>query len=316
LYVTLLALCLFLGTMWWLYFSNKFTVEPNNRERLVLENAVTGGMDVLGPGVWFRMPWWKEFVRVTLNREPKKVTEEEVRTADGALVVVDYRYDMISGRRYNRDTGELENKNPDDPTSVDDEVVKQAVTRINFSQRGDRISQEISAALEEQLGHYTANELTSPATAKPPVPAKTGTPVDNAADLYNLLEKEVEKGANLKLAFVGINICGFQLTGIKAKSAGLQSDIEKKARSKKIAEGVGELLTASKINDPKNPLSYREAVATGDPNFATVALAEAARYAAKELAEGLKEGLKNIGKGAPAEIPTPTSVPPTTGDKS
>lgn len=290
----IVGLIVFLVAVWWLYFNNMFSVEPNNRERLVVENGLTGEMDVLGPGTWFKPVWWKEFKRVKLNREPINVENEEVRSSEGTLLLVSCRYDIVSGREFDPKTGKLKHA-LDNMNAITPDVVKLAVTQIDYEDRTKRVASIVSAAIEDMLGYYTPNQLTSPAVDSPEVPLGSGVKIKTAAELYKKLEAMVQAEADQKLTFVGINIVDFEITGIKAKDTALQSEIERSARTQKRTEAAKKVMDAAKTEGSE--LSYREALVVGDEDFGKVAASQAARDVSENLSKAIVDGMRNFGKG-------------------
>lgn len=295
--------------IWRSHLQNTFRVEPNNRERLVLQNALTGGIAVLRPGAHPRGPWWKELARVDLNREPVAVPGEgrpsdEVKTSDGIRLHVDYRYDIITGRPFDDVTGRLTVK-PDAVDAVQDHVVILATTRIDFADREKRVQEIVENTLEAVFGWYQADALMTPEdfakkeTLQVPKdrlcgPDNTSRPddvlaenVQNPAKLYEQLAKCVQELANRDLLFVGINIVDFRITNLRFLDPRLQEALEDKKRKQKLREAAKEAQ-----RDGMN-LTDREAFAVGTDQFGTVALAEAGQ----KFGESLADGLRKFGKG-------------------
>lgn len=301
---------LFAYAIWSSYLQNAFTVEPNNRERLVIQNVLTGNITVLGPGSHPTAPWWKELERVDLNREPvsvpsKEHSAEEVKTSDGIRLLIEYRLDMLSGRPFHPDTGALGVYDPvtkiltkinvDDPAAVRDEEVVLAVTRIDFKQRETRIRDIVKASLEAELGHYKADELMTPEKNQPEVPKgpPPGPKVTSTADLYKELAALIEALANRGLLFVGINIVDFKITNLRFADDKLQQALENAKRIAKLREAALQAQYADPSLKGGDRISYREALAAGTDQYGTVTQAEAGRA----FGEALADGLKKFGKG-------------------
>lgn len=295
----------------WSYFNNRQVVEPNNRERLVIQEVLTGKMQVLGPGTHFLPSGWKELVRVDLNREPKQVPAssggegEEFRTSEGVLGRIEYRYDMVSGREFDQSTGRLilpdQVDNPD--ASVKEWVIALAVTRIDFEARHERIAAVVSAAIETELGSYTSDQLfrtansggfSIPAAAVPEL-GLNQVVVERADQLYTELAKCIEAKANQHLIFVGINIVGFQLTNLKPASANLQQSLEQEVRTQRHTAAAHQLIMTAGVGAN---ISFREALVATDPTaLGVVAQAEATVEAAQAFGEAIKVGTEKIAEG-------------------
>jgi hypothetical protein len=296
-----------------LYFSNRFTVKPNNIERVVVQNAATGRLKVLGPGTHFLGPGWKELTKIMLNREPVSVSDEEVRSADGNRLEVEYRFDMIAGRPFHPVTGQIGLYDPgppptftpisaDDRSAVRDREVILAVTAINFEQREQRIREVVRAALEQEVGLYSADLLTVPQeiaqaarTAGQPLPQipRVATPggiapvdIDNAAVLYRQLAQCVAENANAGLLHVGINIIDFRIMNLRYKDPKLQEALESKKRLAKLKDAALQLTG-------RDGITLREGLAAGTDQYGTVVLGEAGRDAADDIGFGLA----NFGRG-------------------
>lgn len=303
-----------IGSCVWLYFNNSFTVEPNNRERLVIQNIITGNMQVLGPGVHFRFVWWQSMVAVKLNREPVEVAKEEFRSANGPLGLIEYRYDIVTGREFNRTTGALTKPDKVDNSaiSVKNKYVLLAVTKIDYKDREKRVQEVVSSVIESVLGSFESDELFRPSKCNKgtgfEIP-KTNykdlldmgfkpQQVNSANQVYKELSSCIEALVNKKLTFTGINIVNFNVTNLKPESAALQERIEQEERSLRTAEAADAL--RQKLG--ADHISVREAIVATDPTaFAQVAKSQIAREIAKDTGESIAriiaDGLKNFGKG-------------------
>ncbi len=285
--------------VWALYFRNQQKVEPNNRERVVIQKVTTGEMDVLGPGTHFLGPEWKILERVDLNREPVSVSgdhAEEVKSSDGIRLKIEYRYDMVSGRPFDKKKGTLK-VDPDNADKVTKEMVISAVTRIDYPKRKDRIGEIVKAALEEELGQYTADQLMTPGTTGTPVfnAPQSATPggiapksITTTADLYTQLGKCVEERANRSLLHVGINIVDFKVTNLRFVGDELQKALENEKRMEKLA--------AAAEKAKRGDMTDREAFAVGTEHQGTVAVAQATTNAGQAFGRGLSEIGKGLGK--------------------
>lgn len=315
--VILVALGIGIVSILWTFLMNHKVVEPNNRERLVIQDVLTGSMKVLGPGTHFPPPWWKDLERVDLNREPKETIGQEFKTADGVLGLVDFRFDMISGRAYDPVSGRLLDPDGIDNTerSVSEEVILQAVTRIDYADREQRVSEIASAVIESELGSYTSDQAFRtaqtaaetlggffyvPTQAVPSLGLNTHQ-VRNAHDLYEALSKSIEAKINKELTFVGINIVGFRITNLKPKSPAFQESLEIEPRTRRHEAAARDMVARAGADAN---ISYREAlVATNPDALGQVATAEATVESAAAIGEAIKvgaqalaEGLKNFGK--------------------
>ena len=273
-----------------LYFRNRFSVEPNNRQRVIVQNIATGELRVLGPGTWFLGPGWKKFAVVDLNKEPVSVPAEEVKTSDGIRLDIEYRFDMVSGRPFDPTTGQL--LHPANIWTIDDEVVKLAVTRIDFEKREQRIREILKHRFEAELGRYTADELMTPQDAHGAagfeVPPGSATFVHNTAELYQQLAVNITDGGNLDLVFVGINLLDLRITNLRYKDPKLQDALENKKRLEKLRDA------ALPLTQGPDGITLREGLAAGTDQYGTVVLGEAGRDAADDIGFGLA----NFGTGA------------------
>lgn len=282
-YAATIAVVLF---VWFqLFYSQKFFVEPNKRERRVLENIVTGKMQVIGPGAHFRSPSWRELAVVDLNREPVSVPAkngdpgEEFRSKDGVLGLIEYRFDMLAGRPFDKDTGHLMVNDLDDESEVRDDVIILAVTRIDFSNREVIIREKVKAAVDAVLGNWESDWLFRP--------SKYGI---TATEMYRDRAKEIEDIANCDLVYTGINITALRITNMKPAGKRLQDAIEQEAASARIADAADLL-----IERTGGAISHREAMVASDPTaFSQVTQAEATRSGAEAIAAGFKGGLEAI----------------------
>lgn len=305
---------LIISTVWLLY-NNKFLVEPNKRERLVLQNVLTGSMEVLEPGIHFRPIWWKRLEKVDLNREDVPIDGDEFRTADGALATINYRFDIIAGRNFNPVTGQLQDPDnpdelhpdPDNQNLVTEEAVKLAVTRIDFPEKKKRVQEIMRGAVEEELGLYNLKDLVSPSTLPGGVGVRIAALVIEGTEiyppetahtishLYQALAKRIMARGNKRLTFVGINVTNAQITNLKPSGA-TQESIEKPLRAGYEADAAEITLDRARAKGKK--LTYREALVAEDPAaFATTAQAEATRDAAKGISEAIRNGTRDIGDG-------------------
>jgi hypothetical protein len=303
-----------LGTaIWWFYYNNTFIVEPNKRERLVLQSVVTGNSEVEGPGAHPRAPWWNLLERVDLNRENQSFADDEFRTSDGLLLATSGRYDIISGRNFDPVTGRLQHpdtgiildSDPDNTDLVTDSAVLLAVTRIEFSERKERVADIIKAAIEEELGLYPLEGLLNPARGAglQLVPLEIEgqviygpQAVRTSAHVYQELAKRVTVRTNKRLTFVGINVTGFQFTNLKAKSDATQASIEKQAQNRFEADAAD--LIQDRAQQRGEHLTYREALSVDDPpSFGVVAQAEATRAMAGSFSDAIRESSREVANG-------------------
>jgi SPFH domain/Band 7 family protein len=296
--------------VWRLSFSNSFTVKPNNIERLVVQNAISGDARVLGPGTHFLGPEWKILETVLLNREPVNIggaQAEEVKSSDGIRLQIEYRFDMVTGRPFDPTTGKL-TVAVDDLHAVQDKFVLLAVTRIKFNERRERILEIIRASLEDELGRFQADQLMIPgevpggfvSMVDPISPQGQMREVRSSAQLYNFLESYVEDNTNRHLTHVGINIVDFHITNLRFKDDRLQEALEIKKRMQKLADAADLVMDRQQQKSREDPLRYREALAAGTDQYGDVTKAQAGRDVAKSFGRGISdvgEGLKEIGRG-------------------
>jgi hypothetical protein len=320
LFMLIVAVSLFGASLLIILIKNKFVVQPNNRERMVLQDILMGGMDVLEPGTHVRAPHWKKLANVELNREPVQVPTkpepgkpdppgEEFSSGNTVLGYIKYRYDILTGRPFDLETGQL-TVNPDDMDAIDEGVVLLAVTRIDYDERHQRVQAIVEAAVESVLGNYTARQLFPRAEEYDQeiyVPLQDiprlglrRQRVHTRSQMLEQLAHYIEAECNKKLTFVGINIVDFHISGLLAKDSEMQSDIEQSERSARVADAARTMQDAS-----GGELSYREALAATDPTaFGPIAAAQAERFkaeqyaeAATRLAEAARDGLRNFGRG-------------------
>jgi regulator of protease activity HflC (stomatin/prohibitin superfamily) len=306
---------MFVAAVWLIFAGNKFSVEPNKRERLVVQNFINGTMRMLEPGAHFLPPWWDTLERVDLNREPMSVKDDEIRTADGVLAEDSYRFDLIVGRNYNKTTGQLED--PDDPRRpadpdgdhmVKEEPVLWAVSRIDFKTRQARVQEIVKGSVEEELGSHTLQQLLTPGRAGGlllPALQIAGITVCKAkraktsAELLTGLAERVEARANKKLTFVGINVTGFQFTNLKAKNLATQDALEKKVENRYAADAAR--LMMNRAAAAGSPITFNEATASDNPeSLGAVVQGEATKSIAVAIREGsraLGEGMRHWGRG-------------------
>jgi hypothetical protein len=270
-------------------------------------------MEVLESGTHFRPVWWKILERVDLNRENVHVIDDEFRTADGALLTVNYRFDIIAGRSFDEKTGQLKdpdtgalNPNPDDQNLVTEEAIKLAVTRIDFVDREKRVLGIMRGAVEEELGLYKLKALVSPSNPKLGgvnfaalmIEGKQIHPtatVNTISELYKELAKRIEAHCNKNLTFVGLNITGTQITNLKP-SKETQESVEKPLRADYEADAAEQTLDRAAAKG--HNVSYREALVAEDPAaFGEVTKAEATRDAAAGISAAIKKGTKAISDG-------------------
>lgn len=288
-----------------LYFGNRFTVKPNNIERVVVQNTATGQLKVLGPGTHFLGPGWKELSRVQLNREPFTIASEEARSSDGIRMDVDLRFDLVSGRPFHPRTGQIgiytpptppatekfEPLDPDDRQAVTDVMVISAVTAINYADREKRAREVIKGAIDRVVGQYTGEQLTVPGEVPPfsvppsVPPLVTPGNVKNTAELFQQLAQYINEEANLSLLNVGINIVDMRITNLGYKDPKTQEALESKKRLEKYRKAAREV----------PGVTEREGLAlAADPGqYGTVVLGEAGR----DAADSIGDGLKNFGRG-------------------
>ncbi|TSC63229.1 MAG: hypothetical protein G01um1014106_538 [Parcubacteria group bacterium Gr01-1014_106] len=291
---------LFLLAMLLLYTQKVIRVNPANTQRVVVKNVATGQLRVLGPGAHPIGPGWQEFATVQLNREPIEVSgedAEEVRSSDGLRLAIEYRFDIVSGRPFNRTTGVLTTP-ADDLSAVTDEMVRLAVTAINYAEREERTQEIIKTALDAEFGQYTGDQLTVPESVgafivpAAPVPGVVPEPVQNTAKLYEKLAQAVEARANQDLLHVGINLVDVRITNLRYKDERLQGALEHKKRIEKLKAATEQLI------DPRDPdpLTRREALAADTDQYGTIALAQMGRELAKKIPEGLVDAVKEFKK--------------------
>lgn len=288
--------------------AKNFFVEPGKRERLVIQQVFTGDMDMLGPGTHYRTPWWKELERVDLNREQVTVNGDEIETSNQVTFLPSYRYDQVAGRPYyneehrvrgeipkGKEVGDLIHDDVDNENHVTKEAVLEAVTRIDFPKRIDRVKEIVKNVMEGIIGGLTAEQLMRPDQYEvDTIDGKSVTPpIKSRKKLLEELAKAINQATNRKLTFVGLNIVSFGITNLVPKDPELKKAWEKRVRQEELLNAATKAMERSKQEDPDNPFTFREAAALGDPAYAQTVQAEAIRSAGKSVGEGLR----NFGKG-------------------
>lgn len=303
----------FLYAIWAMYFQGHTRVEPAGRERLVVRD-IFGSMAVKGPGDHFLPFWQVEFVRVSVNREPIKVSGEEVKSSNGVVLLLDYRYDIIAGRPFDTNHGQLlvPPSDVDNHASVKDDLIKQAVTRIDWPKRHEQVSQLVSAVIEDVFAAWTDEELMLPGDKQPRIPNEAKeeawifqvqrvqekgevgpsrpyfqtpvTEVTSAAELYNRLSTLIELKVNHdKLITFGVNVIAFQVTNLRYKEPEMQTSVEMKARMRNLRKAM------ERPGEPSD-LSDAEILAATKPGeLGQAVLGKGIAEAGKSLGEGLKK---------------------------
>jgi len=307
-FYTLVVLTLLLSIPWWQQFNNRFVVEPHGRERLVAYRIIDGKVRVLGPGTHFLPIWWRELAKVSINREPIRVPEldggqgDEAPTADGPKIIVDWWCQMVAGREFDEHTGNLLSS-PDNENSIKDKFIVQAVTKIDFPNRKQIITNTIRSEIDNVTGDIEFDCLARPSKHPGqtiPYDPTCGIilqPVSSSSELYRQLSQLIETLVNRNLRYVGINIVDFAITNIRPADPRLQESIEREAMAQRNADAADAVLQRS----GSDKLSYREAlVATNPDAFAQVATANAEESKAlawRDVGRYISDAFRNIGKG-------------------
>jgi hypothetical protein len=278
---------LFAYSQWRVYHDNRVTVDPGNRERLVIRD-LAGRLDVLGPGEHYLPAWWTEFQRVNINRKAVEATDV-VKALTGVQLDIVYRYDIIAGRRYSRENGQLRlgpTKRIDDASQVNSDDVIEAVTRIEYSEHEAQIAQRVRFVTETVMASFTDNQLLTPNTSPVHVPRldlpvedrwmydavdpetdnpifpQRNIPIETVADLYDRLGKLIELRVNFLLRFLGINIVSFHISDLKHHDPIIQGALELASRNARLREATA--------NDGLSPV---ERLAVGTNQFGMTVIA-------------------------------------------
>lgn len=321
--ILLFALALLL-----IYTQKVINVPTANTEWVVIENVATGQVRALGPGAHPVSPVWRERARVRLNREPVNVAgdeAEEIRSSDGFDILIEHRFDMLSGRPFfplipvppgqpvDPRTGQIgiydpgpperfTPLDPDDRSAVTKEMVISAATAIEYADREERIREILKTAFDQEFGQLSGEQIMDPEAESQRAQFNIGgVPIPDTATLYDELAKRIEDRANRKLTHVGINVVDVQITNRRYKDPALQGAVEKRKRLAKIKDAARQLIDP---DEGDRRLTLREAIAADTDQYGEVTKAEATRVAAKSVSEGIRnaaqsigDGLKNFGKG-------------------
>ncbi len=176
LFVSVMVLVI-IGAVASLLLQNVVVVDPAGTERKVVTEP-SGGLKVLGPGNHYLLPIWRVFGEpVSINREPVDVKENAVKSTSGAVLFVDFRYDIVAGRPFDEDNGMLvhpwdrsKSVKIDDPHTVRDDMIISAVTKIDYSQRQEIVAQRVDAVVEKVCAWYSDEELMLTGEEGPIVP--------------------------------------------------------------------------------------------------------------------------------------------------
>lgn len=316
---------LFLLALLMIYTKKVITVPTANTEWAVIENVATGGVRALGPGAHPVSPVWRERARVQLNREPVNVAgaeAEEIRSSDGFDILIEHRFDMLSGRPFfplipgrplDPRTGQIglydpgppehfTPLDPDDRSAVTKEMVISAATAIEYADREERIREILKTAFDQEFGQLAGEQIMDPEAEFLRRPFHIGgVPIRDTTTLYDELAKRVEDRANRRLTHVGINVVDVQITNRKYKDPALQGAVEKRKRLAKIREAAQQLIDPA---EGDRRLTVREAIAADTDQYGDVTKAEATRVAARSISEGIRDaagaigdGLRNFGRG-------------------
>lgn len=299
----------------WTRFRTRFVVDHRQRVRQAIRCKITGRIQILGPGVHYRWPWWVADELVDLNREPRETTDDNPILAldsDGVELRLGARWDEITGRRFNPHSGQLP---PEDNDEIWETGVLWAITRTDFSNREMYVRGIVKKVLEDVIGAFTADQLLDPnyyaeigkavkvpkktlrESRDPANPTRTigyalrSVKVTDRQELLNALSHYVEREVNFRLRHVGYNIRNFYISDLRAESAAVQAAQDR--RQELVA-----LVRANKALDGLD-LSDTEKVALTSGNFGDAAKAAAWKSVAEALREAtpqIAEAISKIGK--------------------
>jgi hypothetical protein len=275
------------GLIIWGPWTNRQVVENEARERVVIKNPFTGTLRVLGQGTHLLAPWWAFDTRVALNKDPMGV-DQVALTSDGVKVVVKVRFDELTGRKFDLETGQLEG----DGNVITDESVLFAVTLAEYPDRDTHVRDRVSRAIDQVIGGYTHDELfridpTRPVSV-PKQQLEYGLDPVTVSSRRELLEKlavYLQHESNYRLRMIGHNVDEVGIIDLHPEDASLQQSLEKSLEMRNLRRAVEEVQVDGLSNEQK------AAFVSG--NFGDALWSDAV----KKAAENLADGLKNWGRG-------------------
>lgn len=269
------------------YFRNRFTVEHGQRQRIVIRNIITGHLEVLSQGTWYKPPWWIRDTVVDLNKEPVETGADghTALTSDGVEVSVRVRWNELTGRPFDPQSGQLTHGSD----TIKNENIILAVTRTDFANRQQYMAGVFSAVVDAVIGEFTADELLQPERHHPCVPKQRrvdiyqldSQKVENRRELLVRLAEYMQREANYRFRDVGYNVDEVQIQDLRPRDPQLQESQDRQQRLKGLQRAAEELRGAD--------LSDRERFSVGTDQQGQVAIADAIRKASENLAEGMKK---------------------------
>ena len=280
--------------IWNSMYRNRQTVDVRRREALVIQNVITGELDVLWEGTHPLPPWWKKHTMVDLNRR-RYVVEGLVFVPGpkkgGMYYHYEFSFALLSGRQFNPTTGQLTDYNPLtgqfttlNAIAFDGIVTKEniilAATAIDYEHRVDEVKHIVKPVIDEELGNLTTDDLSNP-----------GGPHYGATLRRTALL--IDARCDLNTTHLGQNTLAGKIEDLRPASEADQHAFGAHVRADQFSEGAKAAVAAA---GGEEKLSYPEALALvlGDGSFGETAKAGAYRYAADRL----KEGAINWGSGA------------------
>ena len=262
---------------------NRFEVEHSDRQRIVIRNIVDGNLRILSQGTHYCAPWWIQDIVVDLNKLPTNTGENghHALASDSVELLVRARYNVLAGRTFHDDTGQL--ISGDD--TIEDSSVLLAVTKTDFNKRKEYVEDVFAAAVEAVIGEFTGDELllVSEDDVNVQVPkcerdlnnggyVLAAQVVDNKRELLIRLSEYIQRETNYRLRFVGYNVDEVAVQDLRARDPQVQESHDRRQRVKNIMRASLEYKDAD--------ISDREKLASPDQQGA-VAAAEANRDSAR-----------------------------------
>lgn len=308
------------------YFNNRFVNDHPDRQWIAIRNTFRPSqIEFVKNRVEYRWWWWKKDTIVLLNKEDATTPDggHTASTKTGGKVRVAARYNILTGREFNRANGQLE-RDPADPHKIEpkNDFVLLAITKTKFADREKYVADVLSATIDFVIGQYSYDELMAPGEQDDEgvwIPARdllerSGDPytlerkwVKNKGDLLKPLAAYMEREANFRLRDVGFNVDEVQLSALEPGDSKVQDDLDRaqrmKSRKRAMEEYAGMNLTdREKLGDIEDlpQLAAAEAQMRLAEALATAAtkLAEGSTSAAEKLADGFVKGMSNFGKGS------------------